>query len=163
MNNNQMSPSDIINKHSQSAPVNLAAIANDLGLTIFQKDFGSQVSGMIKKDAKDGGSSGYAIYVNRQDNGRRQRFTIAHELAHFMLHRELIGDGIQEDAMYRGGFSNEIERQANRLAADILMPFHLVNQLKAAHGSNVEEMARSLQVSLEALKIRLSIQSQNYG
>ena len=48
--------------------------------------------------------SGYAIFVNKGDRYKtRQRFTIAHKIAHFILHREAIGDGIVDDALYRSG------------------------------------------------------------
>ena len=56
----------------------------------------------------------------------RRRFTIAHEIAHFLLHRDKIGDQLSDDAMYRSSLSSDDERAANRLAADILMPMGLI-------------------------------------
>ncbi len=153
--NSKISPQEIIEKYSREAPVNLAGIANELGVTLLEENLGTQVAGMIKKDPEKGGKSGFVIYVNSSDNPRRQRFTIAHELAHFMLHRELIGDGIQEDALYRGGFTDEIEKQANRLAASILMPFKLLQNIAPTAG-NIGDLAKKLGVSEAALKIRLS-------
>src|SRR3546814_9683341 len=83
---------------------------------------------MIRKDAERGGESGFAIYVNGSHPRVRRRFSIAHEIAHFALHRNLIGDGVTDDAMYRSNLSSAVEVQANRMAADILMPWHLIRE-----------------------------------
>src|SRR3546814_2493487 len=83
---------------------------------------------MIRKDAERGGESGFAIYVNGSHPRVRRRFSIAHEIAHFALHRNLIGDGVTDDAMYRSNLSSAVEVQANRMAADILMPWHLISE-----------------------------------
>src|SRR3546814_15171584 len=85
---------------------------------------------MIRKDAERGGESGFAIYVNGSHPRVRRRFSIAHEIAHFALHRNLIGDGVTDDAMYSSNLSSAVEVQANRLAADILMPWHLIREAK---------------------------------
>ena len=44
---------------------------------------------------------GYRIVVNSGHNRVRRRFTAAHELGHYVYHRDLIGDGIYDDAAYR--------------------------------------------------------------
>src|SRR3546814_13450473 len=77
---------------------------------------------MIRKDAERGGESGFAIYVNGSHPRVRRRFSIAHEIAHFALHRNLIGDGVTDDAMYRSNLSSAVEVQSNRMAAAIMMP-----------------------------------------
>src|SRR3546814_7195870 len=79
---------------------------------------------MIRKDAERGGESGFAIYVNGSHPRVRRRFSIAHEIAHFALHRNLIGDGVTDDAMYRSNLSSAVEVQANRMAADIRSEEH---------------------------------------
>jgi len=147
---------EIFDKYSTSAPVKLIAIANDLGINVKTDDLGSQVSGVIKKDKNSGGASGYTIIVNNADNKRRQRFTIAHEIAHFLLHRQYIGDGIQEDPLYRSGLPTTMERQANKLAAIILMPKDLVDKLMIKYNNNKAEVANALEVSRQALEIWLS-------
>jgi Zn-dependent peptidase ImmA (M78 family) len=59
--------------------------------------------------------------------------------------------------MYRGGLSSREETQANQMAADILMPFPLINKLVDQGETTIEKLAKRLQVSLPALKIRLGI------
>lgn len=43
----------------------------------------------------------FLITVAANDPLTRQRFTLAHELGHYMLHRTLIGDGLDDDRAYR--------------------------------------------------------------
>src|SRR3546814_8751462 len=95
---------------------------------------------MIRKDAERGGESGFAIYVNGSHPRVRRRFSIAHEIAHFALHRNLIGDGVTDDAMYRSNLSSAVEVQANRMAADILMPWHLIRSEE--HTSELQSLMR---------------------
>ena len=103
----------------------------------------------------------------------RRRFTAAHELGHYVYHRELIGDGIYDDAAYRandfsGRYRNpkirmEHETQANRFASVVLMPTELIDRLerdrnlKPHNPQDVREMARLLEVSEQALRIRLKL------
>jgi hypothetical protein len=83
----------IIRHHQDEPPVQVVPIARDLGLEVYRASGWSEnLSGMIIKD--EGTGSGYAIFVNADHHEVRRRFTIAHEIAHFILHRELIGDGI---------------------------------------------------------------------
>ena len=59
----------------------------------------------------------------------RKRFTIAHEIAHFILHSDQLVRGDIEETLYRGGLSDRLETEANKLAADILMPLSLIEKL----------------------------------
>ena len=111
------------------------------------------VSGKIFRDPIHGGTQDFSIVVNGRHAAVRQRFTVAHELAHFILHRGLIGDGMEEDALYRSDrLSDRQEIEANRLAAEILMPWHLINRYT---GKAADELARIFEVSAEAMRIRI--------
>ncbi len=79
----------------ESAPVSVMDICRDLGLRVYRvQHWPDHLSGMIRRDSARGGRSGFAIFVNADHPPVRQRFTVAHEVAHLVLHRELIGDGI---------------------------------------------------------------------
>lgn len=151
------SPQQIIDRHSQEAPVNLIGIAGSLGLTVLWEDLGPEIAGAIKKENRIGEEEHkYVILVNKADNHYRQRFTIAHEIAHFLFHKPFIGDGLQEDVLYRSKLSNSMERVANMMAASMLMPNHLVTKLIKEHNWDVEIISKKLQVSRKALEITLA-------
>jgi IrrE N-terminal-like domain len=61
-----------------------------------------------------------------KDGGRQLRFTIGHEIGHWILHSEGLGDGAKpliadERTMCRGGSRESIEIQAEMFSAALLM------------------------------------------
>lgn len=146
---------DIILSNHDQLPIKIGKIAKELGITVKKATLQAGISGEIKE------SNGEVITrINRHDVKERQRFTLAHEIAHFLIHRELIGDGIVDDILYRSVLSDELEQQANRLGADILMPWPLVKEsLQNLEGERVEtkieKLAKEFEVSITAMQIRL--------
>lgn len=147
----------IIRKHTSNPPVQTIELAEALGINVFYVDWPDNVSGRIQRDEENGGPSGYAILVNKRHHPHRRRFTIAHEIAHFVLHQHQIGDGVYDDALYRSGLPRRVEFQANRLAADILMPLDALGRALDRGIDSVEELARHFQVSNSAMSIRLGV------
>ena len=145
----------IITNAQQDLPVKLAVIAKELGVSLKSATLDAGISGEIKRI-----DNTYLIRVNRHDVKERQRFTVAHELAHYLLHRDSIGDGIVDDILYRSTLSDNLEAEANRLAADILMPWNkLVEIMNSMPEMRIEEkierLAKIAEVSTTAVKIRL--------
>ena len=146
----------IIEWHQTHAPVQVVPLAKDLGINVFTRDdWPDNISGRIYRSEQYGGKSGYAIEVNANHHPNRRRFTIAHEIAHFVLHPNLIGDELYDDGLYRSGLSNQVETQANRLAEDILMPNHLLRQTTKKYGNDPYKLASIFEVSVPAMRIRL--------
>jgi Zn-dependent peptidase ImmA (M78 family) len=134
--------------------VDLSAISRDLGLRVYLEPLGPNIAGMLMNNPAKGGLSGFSIHINSSEHPNRQRFTHAHELAHFILHRDLIESGLVDDTMYRSQLSDYYEVQANRMAADILMPIRLVKAYRIKNYST-ETLAQLFGVSVQAMKIRL--------
>ena len=118
-------------------------------------------AGKIERDQK----LDYIISVNPLDSPTRQRFTIAHEIAHFVLHKGRIGDGIVDDPLYQSGLSNSEESEANAMAADLVMPVKFIKerlpQLRE-EGKDIDTIASILadefEVSPLAMRIRLGLE-----
>lgn len=146
-----------IRKHQSSAPVSVIPLAEALGLKVYYADWPREVSGKIERRDDAGSESGYAIFVNRNHPPQRRRFTIAHEISHFVLHREQIGKGISDDGLYRSGLPRRTEVEANQMAADILMPWHLINKAMEDGANTVQALAEILKVSNSAMSIRLGV------
>jgi hypothetical protein len=156
---------DAIRRAQIEYPVNLYGMCDDLSITHNVTWLDSDVSGELVP--LPGG--GYAINVNAADSLRRQRFTTAHELGHFAMHRHLIGNGIDDDRAYRstrsGRYYNTAigplqETEANRFAANLLMPAHLMDQAKQRGLVHPQELADAFMVSLPAMRIRLGLSPQ---
>ena len=154
-----LTPGQVIAKYQASAPVDVIGIAKELGVNVWaMHTMPPNISGKIFRDSLNGGVSGFSIAVNASDSPLRQRFTIAHEIAHFILHRAKLEAGdVVDDTMYRSGLSTGDEVAANRLAAQILMPMNLIQALINQGVTDVQSLAARFQVSLPAMKIRLGI------
>ncbi len=135
--------------HSKGFPIKISKIAEEYNINLQSGNFPKGISGQIYKE-----NGNYRIDVNQNDGFKRRRFTAAHELAHFFLHESQIGDGIVDNAMYRSVLSNSTEVEANKLAADILMPMSKINKLD---GKSIEYLANYFEVSEQAMKVRLGI------
>lgn len=151
---------ETLDRYLSEYPVKLGQLAKELGVPIKVSSMSTGVSGQIMRTNGD-----YLIRVNRHEARERQRFTIAHELAHYFLHRPIIDsspDGIKDNVLYRSGAPERIEFEANRLAADIVMPMALVEKVLQEEFNGVvteatiESLAARFQVSKAAMEIRLS-------
>lgn len=142
-------------------PIKLSRIADSIGgVRIVSAPLPKGISGEIRPDPD--GQAAFLIKVNKNDSARRQRFTVAHELAHYLLHRDQIGNGISDDVLYRSKLSDNREAQANRLAAELLMPDSLISEwIDKAKALQIEDivgfLADKFNVSEAAMKIRLGI------
>ena len=144
-------PMEIVASFLNRAPVDLHAIAARLGITVTSpRDLPPDVSGSIRRQGE-----GYLIEINGNDAPRRQRFTLAHEIGHYLLHRDMLDGGIEDDRMYRSRLSDQVERQANRLAGQILMPPGLVMTAWRAGARDIGRLAETFDVSEQAMEIRL--------
>lgn len=150
---------EILDRYLGQVPVAVGRLAADLGVPVRLAALSPSISGLIEPaDTK----SGFHIRVNRYETDERQRFTIAHEIAHFLLHRDYIRSGIVDNVMYRSSLSSKREVEANRLAADIVMPYPAVLDAVAKLGGKRDDLtasalARIFKVSVPAMKVRLGI------
>lgn len=156
MENSEMS---VVARHMAKAPVNLEAIFAELGI-VYEPVWMDEASGSISRTGEK-----FTVNVNALESDTRQRFTAAHELAHYLLHRDLMGDGKRMhrhvDTLYGGGdqsgdviFKRSHETEANRMAAQIVMPAALV-RTKFAQTQDVAALATEFGVSKPAMEIRL--------
>lgn len=144
---------------SQSVPVNLESLIRELGIELDKKaDLPADIAGQIEL-LPDGR---YKISVNKADHYFRQRFTMAHELGHFVFHKDLIGSGITDNRLYRSTnpkITEKHEVEANRFAASLLMPYRHVLRDYEEMERDIEKLATKWKVSPKAMKIRLGIQA----
>ncbi|MBB4641958.1 ImmA/IrrE family metallo-endopeptidase [Rhizorhapis suberifaciens] len=151
---------NILESHLGEVPVKLGALARDLGIEVFKSSLPPGISGLI--EPSDTAECGYRIRLNRHEMTERQRFTLAHEIAHFLLHRQDIGGGVVDDVMYRSALSNRKEVEANKLASQLIMPDKSVREAlgRVSHLSvdeRVERLASEFRVSQAAMRIKLGV------
>ena len=127
---------DVYNKYKDSDYVDihyLILLQNDI-LLLCNK-LSNEESGYIERILQ---GTAYRIVYNDLHYSQRQRFTIAHELGHYVLHRDILGDGTNDTKMYRTNpnsshynpnISTRHEQEANEFASRILMPQKFIDKL----------------------------------
>jgi Zn-dependent peptidase ImmA (M78 family) len=147
-----------------TVPVDLDRIAQYLGVPIRREFLNGDISGFLyRKDEQA------AIVVNRRQNLPRQRFTIAHEIGHYLLHDkhgEIHVDRAFALKFRRGSMpvgSDPEEIQANAFAAALLMPKDLLKadllsyeRCGVIDDTTIQTLAERYGVSIQALLIQLN-------
>lgn len=143
---------------NEAKPVNLEELIRSLGIELDKKaKLDEGIAGKIERLE----SGRFKISINKNDHYFRQRFTMAHELGHFLLHEDLMGDGIEDTTLYRSPKNSAVtvthEIEANRFAASILMPLRHVKSDYEEKGRDVKAVAKKWLVSPKAMSIRLGL------
>ena len=149
---------ELIREHGIVAPpVDIETVARVLGMSVNYERLDSDVSGLMLFER------GVAkVAINELHHRHRQRFTLAHEIGHLLLHAT--SDRVFIDRRFfrnqwssRGELREEIE--ANAFAASLLMPRSLIEQFLEADGGitdvDVFRMATRFEVSEQAMTLRL--------
>lgn len=102
----------------------------------------------------------WGIFLNPKARPERKRFTVAHELGHFVLHRHLRPSFNCDKENIHSGIDTlkEIEREADDFASNLLMPGDMLRD--RIEGKRIDfrlagALAKEFGVSLEAMCIRI--------
>lgn len=140
-----MNPSDF-------GSLDITKLAQSLGCTVEEVNFDPDT---ISAKAQKRNNGTYLIQVSRKDSPKRQRFSIAHEVSHIVLHdddefieyRKPLSDYDNPADLYK-------EVQANMLASALLMPRELVKKVWE-ETKDIDDLAEIFKVSRSAAYYRL--------
>lgn len=133
-----------LNISSPPIPIEKVAELFSLQIIIYPK-FPNNVSGVIIK--KEGLN---VIGVNSNHPKVRQRFSIAHELGHYIMghdNMEYIDETFDKPT--------DKEQEANKFAAKILMPRSMLKKDIEKNDYDIPSLAKRYEVSEQAMSIRL--------
>jgi len=152
-------------------PVPVDVLIRRQGIEIVRKNLDDETSGFVYVDSK---TNYTVIGLNISHSRTRQRFTLAHELGHFLMHKTSGGHLHVDDKDFFVKFrdknsqhgSDQQETEANAFAAELLMPANFlerdVRRLKDGVSISDEKAIRAMAnrygVSLQALLFRLGNQ-----
>lgn len=152
-----------------SAPIDLAKITKELNLkVVYSDEIPNTVSGVL--DCRNAESP--LILINKNKSENHQRFSLAHEIGHYLLHSfdgQLHMDGnmgvffrSSQDGITSSNksYNLKIEREANVFAAELLMPKDLLesevnSRYQSIDMTLVEELSKTFAVSQVAMAIRM--------
>ncbi len=147
-------------------PVDVDVLAERLGILVSYSPLEDDYSGLLV--IRDGRAS---AHINSRHHPNRRRFSLAHELGHFVLHaggETTVNNAYVDKVMRiyqrkdRSGSNPRMEWEANFFAAELLMPEQLVRSKVVDEGYDLEDeadvsrLAVVLRVSEQALAIRLT-------
>lgn len=139
-------------------PINVKLLAEKEGFSVLEENLNAEVSGFLIIE-----SNKKVIGIDKSENNkRRNRFTIAHEMGHYYLHHLDSGTHIDERIVYnRGKYSNRRETEANVFAAALLMPTPIIKQTikknfkRLIDENDIIKLAKQFEVSEIAMTFRL--------
>ncbi len=141
---------------SPDFPVKLVKIAKHLNYGVFYLDESDRdIIGKVDHNQK-------AIFIRDIDSLQRQRFTVAHEIGHILLHKKEGSShhyraGRTEDITVYGGDIEEIE--ANKFASMLLMPKNEFQKIWNRFNGDIEYVSDYFAVS----KLVASIRANSLG
>lgn len=131
-------------------PLHVERVAEFLGLEVAEELMDSDVSGYLEFK---GGR--WVAGINALHHRNRQRFTLAHEIAHFVLHRNERARFVDQTFARREGGGDAVESQADRFAAELLMPEAKVREMIGQGTTSLKELASHFHVSVLAMRFRV--------
>lgn len=127
----------------------LEVVVEQLGGKIIYQSF-ANLSRQSEASIRVFGSQKFEIYLPDYTSAERDRFSIAHEIGHYILHYPLV-----EEPMIAARFgSTRVEWEANWFAAGFLMPEAEFRRQCAKHPKNIAGVARHFRVSHAAAMAR---------
>lgn len=136
-------------RNLKTKPMDVEGLATSIGLKVAMQALPNEISGYLRK--KDGI---WILGVNALHHPNRRRFTIAHELGHYFLHRHL-GD-FEDTILFRKDKQlNPREFEANEFAARLLMPDEQFLLERTRYPNDVSALAKEFGVSELATRFRI--------
>ncbi len=136
-------------------PTDPFRVAAMLGIIALRLDLDNDTSGMLFGD-EDGTTT---ILVDRAENERRQNFTCAHEIGHFIERSNRVTPTSREQYAYvdrRGAKRDAFEFYADEFASNLLMPEDDVREQWAIGQRTTAALAHRYKVTPLAVNVRLT-------
>lgn len=142
----------LIQNDMYKIPVDLIKIANNNNIEVYKSEVEEKISGAIKYYKKE---DKFIILLNEKDSEFRRRFTLAHELGHYFLHKDILkSDEIHVDTLYR--MPSEKEREVDYFAGALLINKKLLEKMYLKTTS-ISALSQIFEVSESAMTVRLDI------
>lgn len=147
----------------KKAPIPIEEIVRAVGLSIIEYNLGEDISGVLIINESMG-----TIGINPKDNYTRQRFSIAHELGHYLLHKKDNELFVDKDFIVKYRHTNRNysvsekrqEQEANAFAAALLMPAKFIED--EMENEELSELSETELIEVLANKFKVSAVAMSY-
>lgn len=139
--------------HIEDAPVDVFGIAEKLGFIVDKIELPNEIPAKIEahEDIK-------VIFVNSTHPEVRQRFSVSHELGHYLSGHENFNVDVRSAADFDRKFLNpqyQQEYEADDFAAELLMPKSILRKDVMENKLNLADLVKKYEVSEQAMTIQL--------
>lgn len=132
----------------------LNAIARLCNIRVEYRPLNSDESGSLMYSNK---TEQWTVTINSLHHPKRQRFTLAHELAHYFLHRNE-NQTFSDAVFFRADHTqNRMEYEANNFAGALLMPKDDFIEYIRTQSNSIEQISNHFNVSAMAVKVRADV------
>ncbi|MDR0443752.1 MAG: ImmA/IrrE family metallo-endopeptidase [Treponema sp.] len=155
------------NHTKNSLPVDIKLIMKDRKIIVKETKLPDDISGVL-----DTRGERPIVLVQKEHDKKRRRFSLAHELGHYILNSSPRGVHLDRHTYFRSNLSSAgtdmEEKKANRFAAELLMPSDILLEILPDHipdlidaneadsSKALKELAKLFDVSVAALTIKIS-------
>lgn len=139
---------------SSARDIDIEAIAFDSGINVLYESLNGCEAALV------GFGSNAIATISPSSSRGRERFSVAHEIGHWLLHRGKSFRCRVDDIVQNYSADILLEKEADEFASHLLMPTALFQPaIKAANRpglNDLQEIAATFEVSLQAVSIRLA-------
>ena len=138
--------------------INLDALCKAYGINVHYQPMGDEDAFLFSSP----NLSDVDFLINKSKHPVRRRFSIGHELGHYFLHRNKNLICVSSKINFQPSFDTRTdpEREADKFAAELLLPEYLVLPLMKAERSitilHIQNLARQFQTSFSATALRVA-------
>jgi Zn-dependent peptidase ImmA (M78 family)/DNA-binding XRE family transcriptional regulator len=146
---------DLLRLNQRVTYEELKQALTDRGVLVFAWHLPKDLSGLSYR------GNFAVIFINKEDGEERKLFTLTHEAIHLICHLRFGKEEAQESIVSIASSRDPQEKEANRLAAELLMPSVAMREIVSEFGERLKRtvfldgIARSFNVSREAMFYRL--------
>ena len=138
----KVTPKQLISKYKTNNP---QEIAQELGIIILFEPLG-EINGYYNTAFRQ-----KFIHINNTLVESKQKFTIAHELGHALLHPKANTPFLRDNTLFS---ISELEIEANKFAVDLLITDEAIDEVKHL---TLDQMANYFGINKNLIKLRLKI------
>ena len=138
----KVTPKQLISKYKTNNP---QEIAQELGIIILFEPLG-EINGYYNTAFRQ-----KFIHINNILVEAKQKFTIAHELGHALLHPKANTPFLRDNTLFS---INKLEIEANKFAVDLLITDEAIDEVKHL---TLDQMANYFGINKNLIKLRLKI------
>jgi Zn-dependent peptidase ImmA (M78 family) len=150
-----------ISEAQKEDKADLVELAHNLGIAVVHGMLTQEMTGMLQFEDER-----WTIIVNQGDSETRKRFTIAHEIGHYIMHRDLVrnrtGYGVLTDnhkyhqipQFENHRITSDHEHQATWVAINLLMHEDKIRRMHS-EGLSIFQIGNLTGCSPKAISLRL--------